>query len=101
MAKSLEQIKELNLQPGDAIEVNLIFPLKEALDARLLTDNYLGYYIKSDMNNDKDRLYITHSQFMSKFASGNSHVLNHSSLSHYITSFPIFEINTIKKRDLK
>ena len=97
----LEEIKAMNLQPGDAIEVNLIFPLKEALDARLLTDNYLGYYIKSGKKDDVDMLYITYSKFISEYASRNANIFDVPSFAPYFTSFPILEINTIKKRDLK
>ena len=97
----LEEINAMNLQPGDAIEVNLIFPLKEALNARIFTDNYLGYYIKSGKEDDVDIIYITYSKFISKYASRNPNIFDIPSFASYFTSFPIPEINTIKKRDLK
>lgn len=50
MAKKLElmtfdQIKEINLQPGDPVEVNVICGIHLSGIPTLESDNYMGYYV--------------------------------------------------------
>lgn len=105
MAKSLEQIKELNLQPGDSIEVKRLFVIEIAGLENLGSDTYLGYYIdssKGDNNadniNTKDNFYMTHSKYMSKYASQHPAVLDKVRYKSYILSFPLEEIYQITKK---